>query len=61
MATKCGKRRCEKEAVNTGRFTDLLYTNVDTDYPVVLCEEHSKMAKEFGATDVTGIKKWLNS
>ena len=34
---------------------------MDTDYPVVLCEEHTKEAQKFKETDVAGVKKWLNS
>jgi hypothetical protein len=60
MATKCEKRGCEKEALNTLRFTDLVYRNVDTDYPVVLCEEHTKQVRRFEKTDVGAVKKWLN-
>jgi len=60
MATKCEKRGCEKEALNTLRFTDYVYRNVDTDYPVVLCEEHTKEVQKFEETDVAGVKKWLN-
>jgi hypothetical protein len=61
MATKCEKRGCEKEALNTLRFTDMVHRNVDTDYPVVVCEEHTKEAQKFKETDVDGLKSWLNS
>jgi hypothetical protein len=61
MASKCGKKGCEKEAVNPIRFTDLMHTNVDTDYPVGLCEEHLKEVQRFRETDVAGVKKWLES
>jgi len=61
MAKKCEKRGCDKEALNTVRFTDLVHRNVDTDYPVVLCEEHMKEVREFKETDVAGVKKWLDS
>ena len=61
MATKCGKRGCEKEAFNTLRFTDCVHRNLDTDHPAVLCKEHTKEAQKFEETDVNGLKKWLNN
>ena len=61
MAKKCEKRGCDKEALNTVRFTDLVHRNVDTDYPVVLCEEHTTEANEFDDTEIDGVKKWLNA
>jgi len=61
MATKCEKRGCKKEAINTLRFTNYVHRNVDTEYPVVLCEEHTKMVREFEETDVSGVRTWLNS
>jgi hypothetical protein len=60
MATKCEKRGCEQEALNTLRFTDLVYRNVDADYPVVLCKEHTRQVRRFDKSDVGGVKKWLN-
>lgn len=61
MATKCGKRGCGKEALNTLRFTDLVRTDLDTDHPVVLCEGHTREAQKFEETDVAGVKKWLET
>jgi hypothetical protein len=61
MATKCGKRGCEKEAINTLRFHYPFHINVDSDYPVVLCEEHTTEANEFDDTEIDGVKKWLNA
>jgi hypothetical protein len=61
MATKCEKRGCEKEAANKLRFANYVHRNLDTEYPVVLCEEHTKEVQEFEETDVAGVKKWLNS
>jgi hypothetical protein len=60
MATKCEKRGCEKEAANTVIFPDPFHRDVDTEYPVVLCEEHTKEVHKFEETDVAGVKKWLN-
>ena len=60
MATKCGKNGCEKEATRKVRFIDVVYTHLDTEYPIVLCEGHAeKMLQEFERTDVTGVRKWL--
>jgi len=61
MATACEKKRCEKEAVNKLRFTDYVQKDLDTEYPVALCEEHTKEAQEFEETDVAGIRTWLNT
>jgi hypothetical protein len=62
MAAKCGKEGCEKDAENTLRFTDKFHRNVDTDYPVDLCEEHTKeVQRRFPETDVAGVKNWLQS
>ena len=61
MATKCEKRGCEKEALNTLRFTHYVHRDLDTEYPVGLCEEHSTEAHKFDETDVAGVKKWLDS
>ncbi|MGA3162548.1 MAG: hypothetical protein ABSC77_15190 [Terracidiphilus sp.] len=61
MATKCEKKECEKEALNKIRFTDSVYRNVDTDYPVCLCEEHTKEVQKVDETDVAGVKKWLKA
>ena len=61
MATKCEKRGCEKEALNTLRFHDLIHIDVDTDFPVVLCKEHTKEVDKFAKTDVAAVKKWLES
>lgn len=61
MTVKCEKQGCIKEAVNTLRFTDVYRTDVDTDHPVRLCEEHSEQVKRFSPTDVAGVKKWLDS
>jgi hypothetical protein len=55
MATKC-----EKEALNTLRFTGYIHRKVDTEYPVVLREEHTKEVQTFEEADVAGVKKWLN-
>ena len=61
MTTKCEKKGCEKEALNTLRFTDLVHKYLDTEYPVALCEEHTKEVQRFAETDVAGVKKWLGS
>jgi hypothetical protein len=60
MATRCEKRGCEKEVTNELRFADPVHRNVDTEYPVVLCEEHTIEVQKFGETDVAGVKKWLD-
>ena len=60
MATKCEKRGCENEGANKVRFTDPFHRNVDTEYPVVLCPEHTKEVQKFEQTDVAGVKQWLN-
>jgi hypothetical protein len=59
MAAKCEKLGCEREARNTVRYTDLVHTDLDADYPVVLCEEHTNEARTFEKTDDLGLKKWL--
>jgi hypothetical protein len=56
---KCEKKKCEREAVNTLRFTNFLREDVDVERPVVLCEEHTKEAQGFPTTDVVAVKKWL--
>ncbi len=56
---KCGKRGCAREAANTLRFTDLIRTDVDSDYPVALCEEHTQEVKQFQETDAKAVKQWL--
>ncbi len=61
MAAKCEKRGCEKEALNTLRFHDLIHIDVNTDFPVVLCEGHAKEVDKFAKTDVAAVKKWLES
>jgi hypothetical protein len=59
MPEKCGKRGCEREAVNTLRFTDPYRQNLDSDYPVRLCEEHTDEVKQFQETDDKAVKEWL--
>ena len=61
MPAKCEKRGCEKAVANTLRFTDLIHTNVDTEYPIQLCEEHTKEVQRFPKTDVKAVKKWLDA
>lgn len=61
MAKKCEKRGCEKEALNTLRFTDPVHENLDTEYPVVLCEEHTMEVRKFAKSDVASVKKWLKA
>jgi hypothetical protein len=61
MATKCEKRGCEREALNTLTFPDPFHKNVDTEYPVVLCAEHTKEVQQFAEMDVAGVKKWLDT
>jgi hypothetical protein len=58
---KCGKKKCESEAVNTLRFTDFIHEHVDVEYPVVLCEEHTKEVHGFNTADVVAVKKWLEA
>ena len=60
MTEKCAKSGCEKEAVKKLRFTDL-FLRVDTDYPVALCEGHTKEVQKFEDTDVVGVKEWLKA
>lgn len=61
MTAKCEKRGCEKEAVDTLRFTSTVHKDLDMESPVVLCGEHSKEAQRFPETDATGLRKWLES
>jgi len=61
MAARCEKRGCEKQAVNTLRFTDTVRTDLDSDYPVVLCEDHAREVQRFAETDVAEVQKWLNT
>jgi len=61
MATKCEKRGCEKEALNTLRFHDLIHIDVDTDNPVVLCGEHTMEVDKFAKADIAAVKRWLGS
>jgi hypothetical protein len=62
MATGCGKSGCTREATRTVRFTDPVYTHLDMDHPIVLCEEHSEeMLGEYEQSNVTGVKKWLDT
>lgn len=56
---KCEKKRCEREATNTGKFIDFLREDVEVEPRVVLCEEHAKEAQGF--PDGAAVKKWLES
>jgi hypothetical protein len=59
MPANCEKKGCKKDATQTLRITDLIYVNVDTDYPVRLCTEHVEEAQRRFKLDVKGLKKWL--
>lgn len=60
-APRCGKKGCEKQAVDTLRFTDLIHTDLDTEHSVALCEAHSKEARRSPTVDAARVKKWLSA
>jgi hypothetical protein len=62
MATICGKNGCKSRATRTVRFTDLVHTDLDTDFPIVLCDERAnEMLGKYEKSNVAGVKEWLNS